>query len=170
MEKLKVIYGKNVDFQPSDLLIKKYVLPDTYGNLAAEELMARIIEFSIEENQWVAVSASDLAGSVWQTFQMQYIAREIHRRNTEKKQNYLDEIRRFRSRIYAIFGNSPTEPEYENEISVPSTVLNPDSVVDGYNFLFSNNLLDLLDLKEDSYLKPTEKAILALKKFVLKDD
>ena len=128
MEKLRVNYGKNVDFQPSDLLIKKYSLPDTYGNEAAEELMARIIEFSIEENHWLAISASDLAESMWKSF---------------------------------------TERSFPHEISVIPTVLSTESMLEGYNFLFANKYLDVMVLRDDLYLKPTEKAILLLKKFKL---
>ena len=167
MEKLKVHYD-NVNFQPSELVIQKYILPDAFGDNAAEEIMARIIQFSIEENQWVAVSASDLAGSLWQTFQGQHLLKEIQKRNSDKRDHYLQECQKFKNRINKVFGNELAKPEYENEISVPSTILNPDSVVDGYNFLFSNKLLDLLELKWDSYLKPTEKAILLLEKFVVK--
>ena len=119
MEKLKVHYESKVDFQPSDLLIKKYVLPDTYGNEAAEELMARLIEFSIEENHWVAVSVSDFARSIRKAF-------------IEKSE---------------------------------STVFSTETMLEGYNYLFSNKLLDFIELRDDLYLKPTEKAILLLKKF-----
>ena len=130
MEKLKVHYD-NVDFQPSDLLIKKYVLPNTYGNEDAEEILARIIEFSIEENQWVAVSASDFDGSVRKAF---------------------------------------VENHFSQGFPISSTVLNTDSMLEGYNFLFSNNLLDVIELREDIYLKPTGKAISLLKKFAVKED
>lgn len=131
MEKLKVIYEKKVDFKPSDLLIKNYVLPDTYGNEAAEELIARLIEFSIEENHWVAVSASDFAKSVWKTF---------------------------------------IERSFLHTIPFVSTVLTTESMLEGYNFLFANKLLDLLELRDDLYLKPTEKAILMLKNFRISED
>ena len=131
MEKLKVYYESRVDFQPSDLLIKKYSLPDTYGNEAAEELMARIIEFSIEENHWVAVSASDLARSMQKSF---------------------------------------IEKSFSHVISATSTVLCTETMLEGYNYLFSNKLLDLIELRDDLYLKPTEKAVLLLKKFKASDN
>lgn len=101
-------------------------MPDTYGNEAAEELMARIIEFSIEENHWVAVSASDLARSMQKSF---------------------------------------IEKSFSHVISATSTVLCTETMLEGYNYLFSNKLLDLIELRDDLYLKPTEKAILLLKKF-----
>lgn len=126
MEKLKVHYESKVDFQPSDLLIKKYSLPDTYGNVAAEELMARLVEFSIEENHWVAVSVSDFSRSL---------------------QNFF------------------VEKSFSRAISATSTVFTTETMLEGYNYLFSNKLLDLLVLRDDLYLKPTEKAILLLKKF-----
>lgn len=125
MEKLKVHYESKVDFQPSDLLIKKYALPDTYSNEAAEELMARLIEFSIEENHWVAVSVSDF---------------------TESMQKFFIE----KSFLHA---------------SATSTIFTTETMLEGYNYLFTNKLLDLLVLRDDLYLKPTEKAILLLKKF-----
>lgn len=131
MEKLRIHYEAKVDFQPSDLLIKKYVLPDTYGNWAAEELMARIIEFSIEENNWVAVSASNLAKSMWKAF---------------------------------------IERSFPHTIPAIPTVLSTEFMLEGYNFLFANKLLDVMELRDDLYFKPAEKAILALKKFVVKND
>ena len=131
MEKLRIHYESKVDFQPSDLLIKKYTLPDTYGNESAEELMARIIEFSIEENHWVAVSSSDFSKSVWKTF---------------------------------------IENFFSHAIPDTSTVLSTESMLEGYNSLFTNKFLDVMVLRDDLYLKPTEKAILALKKFVVKND
>ena len=131
MEKLKVHYESKVDFQPSDLLIKKYNLPETYGNVVAEELMARIIEFSIEENHWVAVSALDFAKSVWKTF---------------------------------------IEKSFSHSILDMPTMISTESMLEGYNFLFANKWLDVMVLRDDLYLKPTEKAILTLKKFVVKKD
>lgn len=121
MVKLKVHYER-VDFQPSD--IKKY-LPD-YCNVAAEMLMALIIEFSIEENHWVAVSVSDLSLSMWKIFIKNY---------------------------------------FSHAISAAYKVFSVESMFEGYDYLFSNKLLDLLVLRDDLYLKPTEKAILLLKKF-----
>jgi len=130
MDMLKVRY-ESVDFQPSELLIKKYDLSNTYGNVAAEVFMALIIEFSIEENYWVAVSSSDLDKSVQNAF---------------------------------------IERSFPHAIPAIPTGLNAESMLEGYNYLIVNKFLDVMELRDDRYLKPTERAILLLKKFVVKND
>lgn len=171
MDKLQIKF-EGINFKPSQLHFPRYVLLGTYDKGEAEEVMARIIEFSQKEDQWVAVSVKDFADSIDAAMDELTRANEIVHRNHEKKCAYNKECRRLKNRIKALFGTKVPEPVYEEEIDTPVMThlyLGTQMMTNGLVHLLNNHYLEKMEVGGEIYLKPTTEGMKRLEKFAVPD-
>lgn len=154
------------NFNPSCLRIPRYSLPDTLGDAGAEDLMARIISFSIEEGKWVGVGLRYFLGQMSEIFVSLINQKYWEKRNEELKNVYERRINSRWFKFLSSFGYEVPEPNYSDESSFITTVLyNRDDFKKAFHYLVDNGYLSMVELDDDVYLCPTEDSIRKLKKF-----
>lgn len=168
MKNLRVTY-EDVDFQPSDLVFTRYKLEDTFSSTEAEEFMARLVEFSVNEKHWVAVNLEDFEESIFASQKEIDSAKKIRSRNSQKKDDYEKERELFVNKVKSFFGKELPEPDYEEEIDLPESILisDPFAMYVGLRYLVINNFLERMVIGNEIYLKPTQQAVQRLRKFAV---
>ena len=168
MDYLPLCYEEfdDLNFNPSRLEIPRYALPDTFGDVGAEDLMSRLISFSIKEGRWVGVGLRYFSGQMTDIFLSLIFQKRTKNRNEEVKNDY---ERRINSRWYkflSFFGHKVPKPIYFDESFFITTVLyNRDDFKNAFHYLLDHGYLSAVELEDDIYLCPTEDAIRKLKKF-----
>ena len=173
--KIKIMYNylplnyeefEDLNFNPSCLKIPHYSLPDTFGDAGAEDLMARLISFSIEEGRWVGVGLRYFFGQMTEIFISLINQKHTKQRNEEMKKDYEQRINSRWFKFLSSLGYKVSEPNYSDESSFITTVLyNRDDFKKAFHYLLDNGYLSVVELDDDLYLCPTEDTVRKLKKF-----
>ena len=75
---------EGIDFDPSGLRIQHYTLPDTFGDVGAEDFMARLISFSIGAEKWVGIGLDYFLGQMTEIF-LSLIRQKKEKQKNEKR-------------------------------------------------------------------------------------
>lgn len=173
--KIKIMYNylslnyeefEDLNFNPSCLRIPHYSLPDTFGDVGAEDLMARLISFSIKEGRWVGVGLRYFSGQMTDIFLSLIYQKNARQRNEKMKNDYERRASSLWFRFLCFFGYKVPKPIYFDESSFITTVLySRDDFKKAFHYLLDHGYLSVVELEDDIYLCPTEDAIRKLKKF-----
>ena len=157
---------EDLNFNPSCLEIPHYALPGTFGNVGAEDFMARLISFSINEGRWVGVSLRYFFGQMTEIFISLINQKHTKQRNEEMKNDYERRVNSGWSKFLSFFGHKVPKPIYFDESSFITTVLySRDDFKKAFHYILHHGYLSVVELEDDIYLCPTEDAIRKLKKF-----
>lgn len=156
----------DLNFNPSCLKIPKFSITDTFGDVKAEDFMARLISFSIEEGKWVGVGMKYFMGQMTETFISLIIQKRLKKENEEMKNDYERRINSCWFKFLSLLGYKVPKPVYHDESSFITTVLfSKDDFKKAYHYLLDYGYLSIVNLEDDVYLCPTMDAIKKLKKF-----
>jgi hypothetical protein len=145
--------------QPPQEFLRNRTLMCSLGKAEAEEVLGRILRFSLQENQWVVPTAQEIDSQVKSDFAKIREADEIHQRNRMKQREYerMAKWNWFRR----LFGKEVREPEYEEEKEKPFTLLdiNPNAIIIGVHYMQEHGFLEINEENGEIFLKVTEKAL-----------
>jgi hypothetical protein len=157
---------EDLNFNPSCLEFPLYALPDTFGDAGAEDLMARLICFSIKEGKWVGVGLRYFSGQMTDIFLSLIRQKDEKQRNEEMKNDYERRVNSGWFKFLSFFGHKVPKPIYFDESSFITTALySRDDFKKAFHYLLDHGYLSVVELEDDIYLCPTEDAIRKLKKF-----
>ena len=138
---------------------------DTLGQAEAEDLMERMLRFSLDAKHWVAPTLDELCAQLESENELRQQDQAIQERNEEKRRNYEKNARW--NWIRRIFGNEVKEPKYEERMNnvprITPCLLSPAFAVRGLQYMQEYDFIEVIDEDNTKYLKLTTKALDTLK-------
>lgn len=153
---MKVTY-EGIPQTPKEYL-KGVQMLNTLGKVEAEELLSKILKFSLDENEWVAVSLRKL-GDLLESDAAP--VREARKRRQEYEKKVAE--RASHCWLRRLFLKRIPVPERED---VPLTALTmyDDAPLEGFKYLQLYGYVETFEDGGERFVKATEKALRAIKK------
>ena len=158
---MREIHYEGITQSPKEFL-KNRTLMSSLGKAEAEEVLHRILRFSLQEDRWVAPTGKELDAQVEADLAQIRETDEIRKRNWEKRRVY-EKASKW-NWLRRIFGKKVHEPEYEEEKETPFTFLTIDSdaLIKGIRHMMDHGFLKIDEENGEKFFTATEKALLAM--------
>ncbi len=161
MKEVTVTY-EGITQSPQEYL-KGVDMRNTLGKREAEELLSKILGYSLEQNRWVAVSLVALGELLDSDAALVDVACE---RNLERQKEYEAKVAERASHCWLrrLFLEKIPEPKYE-EVQYTSLTIRRNAPIKAFEYMQERGLIECFQENNEWFVKATLKALQTIKKW-----
>ncbi len=158
---MKEITYEGIPQSPKEYL-KGVNMFNTLGKMEAEELLNKILGYSLKQDRWVAVSIVEL-GELLDSDAA--TVNEACKRNHERQQEYEAKVAERKSHCWfrRLLLEKIPEPEYE-KVPYTSLTINRDAPTKAFEYMQERGFIECFQENDEWFVKATLKALQAIKK------